>query len=339
MTLLQLSALDTLFFRDGKPFSMGFETWADGIFPPPPSVFYGVLRTAFLSENIEKLKDANTAIDESSNLKIRFSAFYHSQNFYFPCPLDIVKVKEKNSHFQILSLKQKKHHSNLELPCTLQSEKEVENPTGLIDKISLNDYLIKSKEPKSLKSDYLIEEPKIGIGINNSTKASDDGMLYRVGMNRLKEIGFAIGYEGIALSSKGILKLGGEAKAVSFSTLTNVPEIKMPNALSSEYFKVYLATPAIFNEGWKPSQSKFGDARLIAACVGKPVYIGGFDMKPKSGKPRPKPMRRAVPAGSVYYYEGSYELAKSIHSTSISDYGAEQGFGIAYIGDVKERQK
>ena len=49
---IQLDALDTLFFKDGKPFSLGEETWADGIFPPPPSVVYGATRTALISSGL-----------------------------------------------------------------------------------------------------------------------------------------------------------------------------------------------------------------------------------------------------------------------------------------------
>ena len=53
---IKIDAIDTLFFKDGKPFSMGDETWADGIFPPPPSVIYGALRSIYFSEHPEKLQ-------------------------------------------------------------------------------------------------------------------------------------------------------------------------------------------------------------------------------------------------------------------------------------------
>ena len=44
---ISIKPFDCLFVRDGKPFSMGDEVWASGIFPPPPSVVYGALRTAW----------------------------------------------------------------------------------------------------------------------------------------------------------------------------------------------------------------------------------------------------------------------------------------------------
>jgi CRISPR-associated protein Cmr3 len=69
--IIELNPLDTLFFRDGKPFAMGEETWADGIFPPPPSVIYGALRTAWFANNIEefvRLKINNKLDDEKVDL-------------------------------------------------------------------------------------------------------------------------------------------------------------------------------------------------------------------------------------------------------------------------------
>jgi len=102
---IQLDPLDTLFFKDGKPFSMGEETWADGIFPPPPSVLYGVLRTQYLSENpelsIENIKEKTTDLDI---LKIYYRFLSEeekrrrgrsSSNCYLPLPADLVERSPK----------------------------------------------------------------------------------------------------------------------------------------------------------------------------------------------------------------------------------------------------
>jgi len=148
------------------------------------------------------------------------------------------------------------------------------------------------------------------------------------------QISLAVGYSGIDISGN-LMRLGGEGKSVSVSVPAKEPDVPKPEKCSDEYFKLYLATPAIFSDGWRPAPKKISGAELIAAVVGKPLSIGGFDMKPKEGKrPGPKPMRRAVPAGSVYYYRGSFDSALEFHAKSISDYGSEQGYGIVYIGNV-----
>ena len=96
MPIIELDALDTLFFRDGKPFSMGDDVWADGIFPPSPSVFYGAIRSIYFSENIDKLElTATINNDPTKDLIIKGIFFSINEKPYFPLPMDL--VKEKNS--------------------------------------------------------------------------------------------------------------------------------------------------------------------------------------------------------------------------------------------------
>lgn len=339
MAFMKLNALDTLFFRDGKPFSIGEETWANGLFPPPLSVMYGALRTAYFSEHIEELKNANEANDPTSELRINFSAYYGGGKYFYPCPLDIVQQKDKKGEpeYSLLGLVERQADCcsslhGIELPMLLQSQEQVEPVSGLIDEISLNEYLQSGSAPLDLLNmdKYLKEEPKVGIGRNNRMGSSDEGMLYRVGMKRMHEMRFAIGYSGLNITGH-LMRFGGEGKSVSVSELKESPDVQGIKASQNkdDFFKLYLATPAIFKEGWRPAPETVPGARLIAAVVGKPQYIGGFDMKPKKGRPsRPKPMRRAVPAGSIYYYQGIAEVKED----SISDYGNEQGYGIYYIG-------
>ncbi len=52
-------------------------------------------------------------------------------------------------------------------------------------------------------------------------------------------------------------------------------------------------------------------------------------------KKEPKPMYKAVPEGSVYYFEilsGDKNELCRIHGKSVSDIYPEQGFGICYVG-------
>jgi CRISPR-associated protein Cmr3 len=72
MEKIEIHALDTLFFRDGKPFERGEESVANGSFPPLPSVIYGALRTAFLGESFEKQDFAfDNFVTESAMLEIK----------------------------------------------------------------------------------------------------------------------------------------------------------------------------------------------------------------------------------------------------------------------------
>ena len=50
--IIEISALDTLFFRDGKPFSMGENHWTNSIFPPNMSTVYGADRKSVVRERV-----------------------------------------------------------------------------------------------------------------------------------------------------------------------------------------------------------------------------------------------------------------------------------------------
>ena len=49
--LIEITPLDSLLFRDGKPFTSGDVHNASSIFPPKPSVFAGFIRSKILVEN------------------------------------------------------------------------------------------------------------------------------------------------------------------------------------------------------------------------------------------------------------------------------------------------
>jgi CRISPR-associated protein Cmr3 len=101
--LLEITPLDTLFFRDGKPFSWGEETWAEGIFPPYPSTLYGALRTLWFAANIKELKKAKAPDDPTKNIKINGIFIKRHRILYFPIPMDFVK-KKKNKENKIFLL-------------------------------------------------------------------------------------------------------------------------------------------------------------------------------------------------------------------------------------------
>jgi CRISPR-associated protein Cmr3 len=349
--IIKIDALDTLFFRDGKPFTMGEDTWANGVFPPSPSVIYGALRSAYFSHHLNELKKANNEDDPTRDLKIKRFYILADNDIYLPLPNDCVKKKGSKDNFvSVLPMQELKDiRSSCPTQYALKSEGVVESVDGgLININSFEEYLKCTKASfSSLKvADRVLPEPKIGIGINKETGTSEEGKLYRVDMRRLKDIGLLVDFEfeGFDLPEKGMIKLGGEGKAVSYEQFKPV-DLSIDNFNFDENeFKLYLSTPAIFKNGWLPNwidkktligKYKELKLKLLAASIGKPISIGGFDMR----KRIPKPMCKAVPAGSVYYFEvidGKIQKAFEIFNQfAISEFYQEQGFGIAYVGGVK----
>jgi CRISPR-associated protein Cmr3 len=355
-TTISIEALDTLFFRDGKPFSMGTDSWANSNFPPYPSVFYGAIRSLYFSDHPAELVKASSQNDPTSSLKIKGLYLQHSESRkidsrfkYFPLPLDCIIYKdaspdEKGKVFPLSPQKQITCSSCLtNYLLTLDGYREAENtPSGLIDEFTFRDYLEgKSGFYYNKLSDFVLDEPKIGIARDKQTLIAEEGKLYHVVMKRLKKLSFIVEFEGLEIKENGLMKLGGEQKAARYEKIDKLNVSGEKFELEKKRFKLYLATPAIFKQGWLPDwldpkslEGKYGSLKikLICAAAGKPLHIGGFDMKKK----KPKPMYRAVPAGSVYYFEIMEGDENSVwnlfNRQNISDFKAEEGFGLSFVG-------
>ena len=365
--LIKITPFDTLFFRDGKPFNMGDETWTDGIFPPYPSVFYGALRTLYFANHIDEFKKVNTEEDPTKNLKIK-NIFYriHGCNFY-PIPLDLVEIKSKKQtntpekeygkeyerEYEVVNLKiseQKIISSKDEKLNMLYYDDEVMGlDDGVISKGDLHEYLAGKLENATAEkiSDNIKKESKISIKKDRLKGNSEDGKLYRLDLLRLVDFDICVEFEGIDIPDRGYLKIGGENKAAYYMRIDKYPGIS--SKLKDGKFKLYINTPAIFKKGWLPEwvnsstyegNFKGINLKLITAAVGRYNLIGGFSMKDKNGLPYPKPMRRAVPAGSVYYFETDEKdmdkIVNTFNGVSISEFDtSKEGFGICYVGGWK----
>jgi CRISPR-associated protein Cmr3 len=356
---INIQPFDTLFVRDGKPFSMGEDVWANGIFPPPPSVVYGALRTAHFSKQLKDLQEAGGANDVSSSLRINQLLLTKKEKVFFPCPYDVVssKTDQKNDKKEILKLREA-GFPNSSPASFIQVSTKIEQPIeslggkhflGLAD---LNDYLKGSEDISTCNQDDFFErEPKIGIQKDRNTGAAAEGRLYRVEMFRPKfGTGLFVDWstdQALNISPSGFLKIGGEGKAVSYTAHHLNIQVRMPE-IDGQRFKLVFATPAVFANGWLPSgidpRSLEGEwqgcqVKILGAAFDRPIYLGGFRMRTKHQKGGPKPMRKAVPAGAVYHLEllsgNVEEVAKVFHGKCISDFGLDrEGFGLAYVGKV-----
>lgn len=112
----------------------------------------------------------------------------------------------------------------------------------------------------------------------------------------------------------GLHPFGGERRLASICQ-SKSKGWEMPHQLATALKKpsglrMILATPAFFNNSWCPEwldentlEGKIPGCelkvKLRGACVGTWKPLSGWDMENK----RPKPVRKLVPAGSVYFFE------------------------------------
>jgi len=365
----RIDAVDSWFFRNAAPFDAGLNTEGESIFPPFPSVYAGALRNCAVPIPSSDNNKSNTF---KRRLKIGWNGVIANNQILFPLPLDLYITESKEKKFtaneMILSSSE---GSSFPLPYFLKSPEDSKKPPH----ISGGAYFTESEMNKYLNAescdysvcplgDYISKETRIGISIDAATGTAAEGLYYQqtavtpekiLPGGKIQQCSLAIEASGIETPEKAVVRIGGDGKLGVISCIDDLPIPDAPMIENDKHFKIYLATPAIFEKGWLPrwiGEDMTGifsykkhcvRIQLFSAVVGRPVAVGGFgyyeDIKDNEDKSTPgktifspKEMRYAVPAGSVYYFkllDGSMkDVMYLFHKRCISDY--REGLGFYY---------
>lgn len=194
-------------------------------------------------------------------------------------------------------------------------DKPDEEPGTALTHDSLSDYLAGRRFGLSIKSE-MTPEPRLGIAMDYAAGRAADRMLYLAEFARLpsptelERHGLLVEVDdALDWPSEGVISMGGEARASLVRKLaaTEAPE-PLPATTPATRFKIVLLTPAWFAEGRRPESGDWAaffevpaEAKLkcVAAAVGRPLYLGGWD----AARGGHKPLRGFVPPGSVFYFE------------------------------------
>ncbi|MCS7219860.1 MAG: type III-B CRISPR module-associated protein Cmr3 [Anaerolineae bacterium] len=353
---LFLEPIDVWLFRDGRPFDALSDHRAQSLFPPYPTAMQGIIRSHHLvvkkvdlrnQEAIEHAVGTATTYPPGFQMRGPFLARRTSEGVqrYFPLPADAVAQGDVIRAL-VPSELPAGVWSSVPMPRLLWHDGE---PTKREERWWLREdalmaYLEQGvvqideetgRESRICKQDALFQrENRLGIGLDDTTRTSQEGALYEVEFVRVVPgVGLEVEVEGLdGWPEKGILRAGGEGRGAYFEASDAPTWPEAPNPLPQR-FKVYLATPAYFEEGWKPKDwQRFFDGKveLMAAALGRYESLGGFDLATNTHKPA----RRYVPAGSVYFFQsdGQASLKASLVNQAITDDGAKIGFGQILIG-------
>lgn len=357
--IIRIKPVDMLFFRDGRPFVRGEDFWSTGRLFPPLTTMYGALRSAYFAIHSNELCLAKTEKDPTSGLIIkRMLPLVNGSEILYPAPADLVCWKEDSDGddgvYRLFRMLPEEKAANVysSMDNAEQSMKmfvlkingervTAENvPDLYISADDLMKYMSGSpdEEYKGYSLDrYIGKEPKISIGRNDSLKAVETGMLYRIDQIRYKDIEILVEFEGLKLPENGYLKLGGKGNAAVYQEFSEKELIFDNPVADRKTAKLCLTAPGIFKNGWLPdffnTENYEGEldgkrVKLIGACVQRPVCISGFDMKDG----REKPMKYAAPAGSVYLMrlEEQYSERRA-KPVNLSSENHEQGYGAGFI--------
>lgn len=301
-----------------------------------------------------------------------------SGKIYMPLPYDLVvdkdDLKTEGSEVHTYPLQRQQVTSNSPLPHVLMNvnhpDKTIEYPSrgAYTQQRQLREYLLgQYHRVKAVMQERFFDfEPKVGIARNATTMTTEEGHLYQLNMIRLKQgsdrYHLVAEAEGITFSpSEGIVKLGGEQKVFAYRQSEGQPILGYNEAEKQQItetirkaggeFKLYFATPVLWNhaDGWRANWMNLGNdthaytdehtgksvtCQLLTAALGKYQLVGGWDIMAN----RPKPMYRAVPAGTVYYLKlvaGEPEdVLELFHYHNLADIRDQEGFGLAYVGVV-----
>ncbi|MGK0619364.1 type III-B CRISPR module-associated Cmr3 family protein [Meiothermus cerbereus] len=370
--VLEIQALAPLLWRDGRPFAAaeGSETAARSLPLPLPSTVAGFVRTQVGKRQGLSFDDPQT-LQNLHGLQVCAPLLVRGGQFVLPAPRDAVVYKNGKS-LQVMRL----------LPKALETGYGCDLPEGLLPLEVTEDIKPESgynfwtaddltrwllgQEVVPQKIGGLPEETRIHVGIDPATGKANEGVLYSVTYKALESLEEGQ-HHSWSIRARVRLPEGQEPEPLGYLGGESRPVRVMayPNAKLSEYWfdcpaeikeayarlgrgsmlRMVLATPALFEGGWRPGWlDKFGQMnlpagvgtvrlKLVAAAVGRREPVSGWSLRER----KPRPVRWMVPAGSVYFFEveegdPSRLLESWLRPVSDHEQDRKDGFGLALWG-------
>ena len=363
------SALDTLMFRDGRPFNQGDEgaSAAESVFPPPPPTLVGALRLHLARQNgfppwpVDMLGDGVDWQAEKTQLgELRFGApllvrqsTSHEREVLYPVPMHLVKAMRDDKEGLTLLLPRTQYETDLGrvyLPSATEEYEGVRTLEGDFVTPAGMRAILDGGVPQPIdivgRDSLWRSEPRVGIGRDRLSRAANSGEFYTATHTRLAEDScIVLAVEGLDSECKfrpANQRLGGEHRAAHIDDCKPPILPAAPRSLSLRgdnviYAAITLA-PTLFKAVPGPGQIVPGlPGELVCACIGKPSMLGGWNSQSSksSEKGLPLPMRSVLPAGSVFFMTaGSSKAAIACHGSGIGS-ATEWGFGQVLIARVE----
>ncbi|HXG33140.1 MAG TPA: type III-B CRISPR module-associated protein Cmr3 [Bryobacteraceae bacterium] len=347
MSYVFLEPVDVLFLRGNEGFGDP-GSYGESYMPPWPSVIAGALRSRILADDRCDLAAFARGLVRHPSLgtpaepgPFRVLAFHVARRFadariqlLMAPPADLF-VESSGGSPRIRSLRPLRLESlaptlassyPLPLHPVLAQPRQGKPAEGYwLTEEGWREYL----EGKFPRRNHLVKhselwclEPRVGVGLDPATRAAAEGRLFTsvaVAMRAFKgnvqsaenfAVGFLVEITGAEAPRDGLLRVGGDGRGMVVSEVCGYapPEPDYDAIVRSHRFRMILASPGIFPEGWLPTGLTCGSwefdlhgvrARLVSACVARAEVVSGWDL----ARQQPKPAWRAAPAGSVYWFD------------------------------------
>lgn len=189
------------------------------------------------------------------------------------------------------------------------------------------------------------------VALQAGTRTAQTGMLFGTRELEFTAAGdylsnpkrFALALATTATLPEGYAPVGGERRLAAWRksnfALPACPSEVANAIVRDKACRLVLLTPADFKRGYLPDWSGGQEVTVkAAAIVQRPLTISGWDLQAK----KPKPSRRLVPAGSVYFLQFTENMDQAairawiqdtwMHTVSDDPQACRDGFGLAVLG-------
>jgi len=380
MTIWLIEPRDPVIFRDGRPFNASPGARAKSLSFPLPATIAGATRThagldangRFNADRIDEL----LAKQVRGPVLVELREDGCVQEWLFPAPADALLLKhdpynKKRARIVPLTVVDTPSGATSNLPAGLALVVSTEYANAKPHPKApafwrWNRYLSWLSEPEVQDIELEgfghagpVRESRMHVSIESGTQTAEDGALFQTSgleflyapaeededrprLARGQMLGLVV--ETDAVLREGLGFLGGERRVVRWrSGPRQFPECppKVRQAIiASRHCRLILATPALFTHGYLPDKAKLsrsGVTASVRAVVNQRYQVvSGWDYQ--SG--RPKPARRLVPAGSVYFLQlngNDSDIGRFVDDIwlqAISDDAQDcrDGFGLALLG-------
>lgn len=340
-------AVDTWFFREARPHGSVGTSELASVFPPPVRTLLGALRTLIGDHWFTRhggdwrgFKD-NPALqavigfgDDLGSLRVSGPFLRLHGRRLHPAPANLM-VKEQGGvkHYFLLDLSRpvRCDLGQVHLPAfpprvagldELAGSKPAE---GWITDAGLQ-AVLDGRSPAAAevisRQQLFAEEPRLGIGRDNSRNSVQEGLLYQTRHLRL-QAGVTVELQVHGLSDPSLLpeqttlRLGGEGRMAGLST-DRAPAPGLPVAdIPAAMFAIYALTPMVCDaelpagvpagfvrsrhhdaDVWEGSLGDL-ELRLLSVACPRPVREGGWDMASHQARP----VLSLLAPGSVLYVQ------------------------------------
>lgn len=371
---LHIQPHDPLISRDSRPFQSGGRVKSlNWIYP---GVTTGSIRTLLGKSREGTQSFTPEIIEELLALEFTGPFPVSDEKLYLPVPQDVVLYEDKKGQRQQMVLKPAAlpEGCGANLPDEklwplniTQDIKAIPNPAfwsfDLLSRWLLSDpQTIVLSESNAETLEPFLQEERMHVEINPMSSTAEEGRLFSttglvfpdLNGEGLSSLGIALKLRGQIpqiqeLESNGLFHpIGGERRLshirATKQDLWKTPANAREKLSACKGLRMYLASPALFNKGWLPdwldSSTLEGclpgtnlNVRLRSACLTRWQAVSGWSLKDRG----PKPLRRMVPAGSIYFFEclsgDSSQLADHwFQSVSDIEQDRRDGFGTALWG-------